>query len=270
MQVTINGQLMTMTLVEELELNGIHVVSANTDGIVIKLPRNKFDLYKEITDRWNETNKMGADFEEYDELVTRDINNYFAIQVDGSMEFKGSLDPKQYIKDLKKGYDMPIVAQAVFNYFVHDTPVMDTLRNHKNILDFCKTQNVGNQFEVIYGKVIDNVPTIVTSQRHVRFYVSNTGIRIQKRHKITGKTSNLASGLPVTLLNNLDDKPIDERDINYRYYYEEAYKIIDPIKLGISPQQKANDKTGVTSGKLAIKKYSRNYLTLFDEEDLNE
>ena len=172
--------------------------------------------------------------------------------------------------DLKKGYDMPIVAQAVFNYFVHDTPVMDTLRNHKNILDFCKTQNVGNQFEVIYGKVIDNVPTIVTSQRHVRFYVSNTGIRIQKRHKITGKTSNLASGLPVTLLNNLDDKPIDERDINYRYYYEEAYKIIDPIKLGISPQQKANDKTGVTSGKLAIKKYSRNYLTLFDEEDLNE
>lgn len=266
MQVTINGQLMTMTLVEELELNGIHVVSANTDGIVIKLPRDKFDLYKEITDRWNEFNKMGADFEEYDKLVTRDINNYFAIQSNGSIEFKGSLDPKQYIKDLKKGYDMPIVAKAVFDYFVHNIPVMDTLQNHKNILDFCKTQNVGRQFDVIYGQIIDNVPTEVKSQRHVRFYVSNNGVRIQKKHTVTGKTSNLASGLPVTLLNNLDDKPIEERDINYRYYYEEAYKIIDPIRLGISPQQKADNSIGRKSGKNVIARHSRNYLTLFDEE----
>lgn len=74
MQVTINGQLMTMTLIEELELNGIHVISANTDGIVIKLPRNKFDVYKEITTCWNETNKMGADFEEYQMIVSRDVD----------------------------------------------------------------------------------------------------------------------------------------------------------------------------------------------------
>lgn len=102
MQVTINGQLMTMTLVEELELNGIHVISANTDGIVIKLPRDKFEVYKDITDRWNEFNKMGADYEEYKEIVSRDINNYFDIQTNGSIEYKGALDPKQYIKDLKK------------------------------------------------------------------------------------------------------------------------------------------------------------------------
>ena len=73
MQVTINGQLMTMTLIEELELNGIHVISANTDGIVIKLPRDKFNVYKEITDRWNETNKMGADYEEYQMIASRDV-----------------------------------------------------------------------------------------------------------------------------------------------------------------------------------------------------
>ena len=269
LKVTINGQLMTMTLVEELELNGIHVVSANTDGIVIKLPRDKEEVFNEIVKNWNETNKMGADSEDYKAYYCRDVNNYFAIWLDGEVEAKGALDPKQYIKDLKKGYDMPIVAEAVFEYFVHNTPVMDTLRNHKNILDFCKTQNVGRQFDVIYGKVIDNVPTEVKSQRHVRFYVSNTGVRIQKKHTVTGKTSNLASGLPVTLLNNLDDKPIEERDINYVYYYEEAYKIIDPIKLGISPQQKADSKTGRKSGKNVIKRHSRNYLTLFDEEDLN-
>ena len=75
LQVTINGQLMTMTLVEELELNGIHVVSANTDGIVIKLPKDKLEIFNDITKRWNETNKMGADSEDYKAYFARDVNN---------------------------------------------------------------------------------------------------------------------------------------------------------------------------------------------------
>ena len=267
MQVTINGQLMTMTLIEELELNGIHVISANTDGIVIKLPRDKFDVYKEITTRWNETNKMGADFEEYDLIVSRDVNNYFDIQTDGTIEYKGALDPKQYLKELKKGYDMPVVAIAVFNFFVHNIPVMETLRNHKDILDFCKTQNVGRQFEVVYDVYDKGKITHIHSQRHVRFYVSTKGIVIQKENKTTGAKSKLAGGNSVCILNSLDDKPIEERNINYSYYYNECYKIIDPIMLGISPTQKGDRNKGIISGKAAIKKYSHQYNTLFDDND---
>lgn len=267
LQVTINGQLMTMTLVEELELNGIHVISANTDGLVIKLPNDKQEKFKEITERWNQINKMQADSEDYKEYVARDVNNYFAIWTNDEVDAKGVLDYKQYIKDLKKGYDMPIVSLAVFNYFVYNTPVMDTLRNHKYILDFCKTQNVGRQFNVVYDVVKDGNIETVESQRHVRFYVSTKGVCIQKEHVTTKKRTNLASGLPVKILNSLDDKPIEERDIDYRYYYNEAYKIIDPIKLGISASQKVNKNLGVPSGKLALKKYARDYLTLFDEND---
>lgn len=268
MQVTINGQLMTMTLIEELELNGIHVISANTDGIVIKLPRDKFEVYKDITDRWNEFNKMGADYEEYKEIITRDVNNYFDIQTNGTIEFKGTFDPKQYLKDLKKGYDMPVVAEAVFQYFVNNIPVMDTLCNHKDILDFCKTQNVGKQFEVVYEKVENGKIKTVYSQRHVRFYVSNKGVVIQKEHKTTKQRSRLASGKSVIILNSLDDKPIEERNINYSYYYEEAYKIIDPIKLGISPKTKANPILGTKSGKVLLKKCAHQYNSLFDDDEM--
>lgn len=266
MQVTINGQLMTMTLIEELELNGIHVISANTDGIVIKLPRDKFDIYKDITNRWNEVNKMGADYEEYEEIVSRDINNYFDVQKDGTVEFKGALDPKQYLKDLKKGYDMPVVALAVYNYFRYNKPVMQTLKEHTDILDFCKTQNVGKQFDVVYDKIENGEVKTIKSQTHVRFYVSTKGVVIQKQEGITGKRQRLASGLPVQILNRLDDLPIEERNINYKYYYDEAYKIIDPIKLSISPNQKGNKNNKSLSGKVLIKKYSQQYLTLFDDE----
>lgn len=269
MQVTINGQLMTMTLVEELELNGIHVVSANTDGIVIKLPRDKFDVYKDITNRWNETNKMGADYEVYDKYITRDINNYIAIQNNGKVEFKGALDPKQYLKELKKGYDMPIVAIAVYEFFINNVPVMETLRKHKDILDFCKTQNVGRQYDVVYDVVENNEVRRVKSQRHVRFYVATKGVVIQKQQTTTGKCSVLAGGNPVQILNTLDDKPIEERNINYGYYYQECYKIIDPIMLGISPNQKGDVSRKIKSGKVLIKKMSHQYNSLFDDDDQN-
>lgn len=269
LKTTINGQLMTLTLVEELELNGIHTISANTDGIIIKIPNDKFDIFHDITDRWNEYNKMQADYEVYDTLVSRDVNNYFVIHKDGKTEFKGALNPKQYVRDLSKGYDMPIVSEAVYQYFANNIPVMDTLRNHKDILDFCKTQNVGNQFEVVYDKVENGKIVSVHSQRHVRFYVSTKGVIIQKEHKVTKQRSRLASGLPVIILNSLDDVPIEERGINYKYYYEEAYKIIDIIQLGISSKQKVNKNLGVASRKKALKKYAREYINLFDDDDFN-
>ena len=268
MRVTINGQLMTMTLCESLELAGIHVVSANTDGIVIKLPYNKVDIYNQICNEWNNTNKMSADDEHYKVLVSMNVNNYFDIQEDNTIEYKGALDPKQYLKDLKKGYDMPVVAKAVFEYFAHDTPVMETLRNHKDILDFCKTQNVGKQFEVVYQKVENGKVIDVHSQRHVRFYVSTKGVVIMKENVHDKKRSVLASGKPVIILNKLDDKDIALRNIDYKYYYEEAYKIINPIKLGISPNQKSNKDNKTLSGKALLKKNFGLYNNLFDNEEM--
>lgn len=270
MQVTINGQLMVMMVVEALELDGIHVVSANTDGIIVKLPKDKEEDFKRITDDWCAQNKLGADSERYKLFVTRDINNYFDIQSNDKVEYKGGLDPKQYLKDLKKGYDMPVVAKAVFEYFAHGISVMETLRNHKDVLDFCKTQNVGKQFEVVYQKVENGKVIDIHSQRHVRFYVSTKGVIIMKENVNSGQRSVLASGKPVIILNKLDDKDISLRNIDYKYYYEEAYKIINPIKLGISPNQKGDKNKKTLSGKALLKKNFGLYNSLFDNEDMEQ
>jgi len=266
MKVTINGQLMTLNLIESLELEGIHCVSANTDGIIIKIPVDKQDKFKEITNAWNEHNKMSADGEYYKMLVNRDVNSYFDIQTNGDEEFKGDMDPLQYRKNYSKGYDMPIVAKAVYEYFANNVPVMETLRNHKDILDFCKTQNIGRKFNICYDKVVDGSITTVYCQKHCRFYASSKGVVIQKEDTTTGKKSVLCGGLPVILLNNLDDKPIEERDINYAYYYNECMKFINPIKLGISPNQKGDSQHKTVSGKLLLKKRFGLYNDLFDNE----
>lgn len=256
LKVTINGQLMTMTLVEELELNGIHVVSANTDGIVLKLPNNKRDIFKEITERWNETNKMGADGEEYQMLVQRDINNYLDLQTNGELEYKGDLDPNMFMKDLTKGFNAPIVAEAVSNFFVKGIPIMETLTKETNILKFCKTQNIGKSWTVTYTHFDGIEWKDMIFQNNTRFYVSNDG-GILKKSKI-GNVTNLCAGYRVTPINTLDDKPISTRNINYKYYYEECFKITNPIQLGISAQGK---------GKTITKKFGGMYQNLFDFED---
>ena len=176
------------------------------------------------------------------------------------------MDPLQYRKNYSKGYDMPIVAKAVYEYFVNNIPVMETLRNHKDILDFCKTQNVGRKFKVCYSKVVDGQVTTVYCQQHFRFYVSQKGVVIQKEDSTTGKRSVLGGGLPSIMLNNLDDVPIEERGINYAYYYNECMKFINPIKLGISPNQKGNSQNKTVSGKLLLKKRFGLYNDLFDNE----
>ena len=263
LNVTINGQLLIMMLCEELELNDIEVVSANTDGIVVKLYKHKKELFDKITADWCEKTKFGADSEEYLCYVNRDINNYLIQELNGKISYKGALNPKMYAIDLSKGYDMPIVAQAVVNYFIDNKPIMETLYECKSILDFCKTQNVGRQFHVEYAT--NN--GFKTLQRNVRYYVAMDGGVIYKTHNVTEAKNNLCAGYRVRILNTLDDDRIELRKINYQYYYDECMKIIDPIKLNISPNLKANAQRKTKSGKALIKQYSGQYLSLFDDNE---
>lgn len=265
LQVTINGQLMILMLCEELELNNIHVISANTDGIMVKVYNKDKELFDDITKRWQEITKMSADSDILHCLIARDINNYTALfrtEKKGirklKTEFKGAMNPDMYRVDLQKGYDKPIIAKAVYEYFINKVPIMTTLQNATNILDFCSTQNVGRQFHVEETKVVNGEFTRIVCQRYVRYYISTKGYSIEKVHNITGARSRMAAGVKVQVLNTLDDKDIALRDIDYGYYYRECMKIIDPIKLSI---------TNKGRGKSLIKKYSGAYQTLFDDNE---
>ena len=113
----------------------------------------------------------------------------------------------------------------------------------------------------------DSVFSAKELQRNVRFYVSKQGGTIEKVDKEKGIRTGLCAGNKVIVLNTLDDEPIQYRNIDYNYYYQECIKIIDPIKLGISPNAKGNRARGTKSGKALIKKYSEQYNSLFDDND---
>ena len=262
-KVTINGQLLIMKLCEELELNGIEVVSANTDGIVVKLYKRKIADFDRIVKEWETLTGFSADSEDYMYYINSDINNYLIQELNGKVSYKGSLNPNMYAIDLQKGYDMPIVATAVTNFLLYNKPILDTLREETNILEFCKSQNVNRKYTLEFSKG----STVTKVQNKTRFYVSTNGGYLDKVANNGAERNSLCKDQKVTVLNSLDDTPISERNINYTYYFKEARKIIDPIKLGIDPNQKGNAKHKIKSGKKAIEQLTGMYEKLFEDLD---
>lgn len=261
LKVTINGQLFTLMLCEELELNGIKVVSANTDGIVVKIYKTQKEKFDEITSNWLEHTRLGADSELYRSYINRDINNYVALFLDNDeLEYKGDYNPTMHEVDLSKGYNQPIVSKAAINYLLYNKPILETLYESTDILDFCKTQNISRKFhnEFYFKNDVQHI------QRNIRFYVTKAGGYLYKVDEV-GKKNNLCAGYRVSVLNTLDDAPISQRFIDYEYYYRETLKLVDPIMLGISPNDAANPTNKTKSGKSLIHKYSESYNTLFDD-----
>jgi hypothetical protein len=262
-QVTINGQLFLLMLIEKLELAGIHVISANTDGIVTIVPRELEQTADDICHWWEKHLGLELEFTYYTKYVTEGVNSYLTVKRGGSSKFKGRMNPKMFLEDLSKGYNSPIVAKCVTEYFINGTPVMETLRNAKSILDFCRTQNVNHKYRLEFTHVVDGKIRTDVVQRNARFYISSTGGTLMKvesmgwneHNEEQVKKSSLCAGQRVSICNTVDDTDISELNVNYLYYYNEAMAIIEPI------EQSRNNKG---KGKRLVKKYYGMRNTLFD------
>lgn len=86
---TLGGQLSILMLIEALEQWRIPVVSANTDGIVVRCPSQRMDSLKKIVATWERITNLETERTDYKSIHARDVNNYIAIKTDGSVKLKG-------------------------------------------------------------------------------------------------------------------------------------------------------------------------------------
>lgn len=248
-QVTLNGQLLLLMLIEMLEQAGFKVVSANTDGIVTRIPRDREKEYHSICDTWCKNTRFELEFADYEKYIRVNVNSYISLKpndpnkpkpVDKRLKSKGTMNPNLYKEDLVKGFNSPIVAKVIAEHLINGVDVMDYLKSCKNVLMFCKTQNVDKSFEIFYEQVVDGKITRIKLQQNNRYYISNSGGVIKKSRN--GKDANLVSGEYVTLCNILPSQPVEALNIDYKYYYDEAMKLINQIRSGLSTKHKSKLK----------------------------
>lgn len=232
MQIRINGQLLLLMLAEKLTQLGCRIVQANTDGLFVLLKKSIYNSVNKVCREWEQLTKLTLEEERFKAMYQYAINDYFAITEDNKVKEKG-----MFITTVKlgKGLTPKIIPKAVINFFKNGVPVEETIKGCQDIRDFLMAEKTGKQWHVEYNNK--------EQQRTNRFYASTNGAYLWKWKE--KDTNNFDISIPspterqyqsmltasgVTLLNYLDDKPIEERKINYRYYIMEAYKIIRELK----------------------------------------
>ena len=220
---TVSGQLGLMMLVEDLTINGIEVISANTDGIVCRIDRSLLDKYYEIANEWMKNTGLDLEYTPYKKYIRRDVNNYITEKEDGKTKEKG-IFTKSVL--LNKSYRMPIVATALYQYFINGVPVRTTLESTKDIMEFCISQKMGGGFSAEL-RTINGTEKL---QKTNRFFISNKGGTLIKVDG-SGKEIALYVNKTSTVLNDYDETiPFENYDVDFSFYEKEINKIIDDIE----------------------------------------
>ena len=226
----INCQLMILMLIEKFDLLGAKIVQSNTDGILIKIKKSLLPEIEKVKDEWCKLTKLSMSKEEFERFYQYDVNNYIGVK----KGFKETKDPELIKKkgffadetNLGKGMSPKVIAKSLINYFVYNISPEETLKEDKDIKDYLTYQRVSRDFIVEYNG---------EKSLHInRFYMStNGGILIKYKMEKGGKAqaTRLCATSPVTIYNKFEDKPFEEYKVNYRYYKNEIYKIINELEI---------------------------------------
>lgn len=209
-QTTLTGQLALLMLIETLELNGIQVMSANTDGIVIKPNKALKPLMDQIIKWWEGVTGFEMELNQYLRLNSANVNNYVAIKADGKAKRKGWFGET----GLSKNPEGEIIMDAVVNQLRSGIPVAKTIYECTDIRKFVcikKAKGGAAWNNEPLGKV---VRWYYTTEQVPEILIVDTGGRV-------GKT---AGGKPMMQL--VDKLPAD---LDYEAYIVKAEALLEKL-----------------------------------------
>jgi hypothetical protein len=175
-QTTITGQLALLMLIERMELSGIRVVSANTDGIVLHAPKALNSKMECVAWDWMLDTSYELERTNYRSIASRDVNNYLAVMMNGKTKGKGIFAAPS----LAKNPDCQIVYDAVAARIANGTPIERTIRRCDDIRRFVtvrkvtggahwRGENIGKAIRYYYA-------TSVPSEETIRYVKNNNKV----------------------------------------------------------------------------------------------
>lgn len=216
--VTLTGQLSLLMLIEMFALNSIEVVSANTDGLVIKCHDSQREKMLEIVHWWEQTTNFEIEEAEYSAIYSRDVNNYIAVKKNGGVKGKGAYanpwsDPKLHSFELHKNPANIICVDAVVALLTTGKPVSETIHECRDIRKFVTVRNVK-------GGAVKDGEFLGGS---IRWYYGKKGGEIV--YASSGNKVPRSDGAEPLM--TLPDEFPD--DVDHGWYIEEANKILREI-----------------------------------------
>ena len=140
--VCVFGQVFLIDLIDKIE-DIITLINSNTDGIFFKVKKKDVDELKRRVSEWEQRTQLQMEYSEFTKFISKDVNNYLAVTVNGKIHAKGA-----YVKDLDDlDYDLPIVNEALRNYMIFGTPVEITVNACSDFRKFQKIVKLSNKYK---------------------------------------------------------------------------------------------------------------------------
>jgi hypothetical protein len=249
MKTTLNGQLLLCMLAERLldNIDDIQLLQINTDGLTVKINNNYIEDMHNYCKKWEKYTKLELEYCEYKKMIIGDVNNYLAIKDKNENELEceqpestwyNNNYTKQKTKGrfevvktqngkiaLNKNWSQICVTKAIYDYYVYNNEVKNSLMNNKDIFDFCKMFKCSQGWKTIY---VDNKGNKITLSKTTRYYMSINGGKLLKVHN-DGRQQMVEAKGRVTIFNKYEDKNFKDYNIDYSYYINECNKIIFDI-----------------------------------------
>lgn len=128
---TVTGQLSILMLAERLEAAGISVVSANTDGVVLRYRHPLRSVVNEVLADWEAATGFETERTPYKAIYNSSVNTYIALKPDGKPKLKGTIADPWTTGDLRgqlmKNPQMTVLTQAVLAMLTKGRPMGETI-----------------------------------------------------------------------------------------------------------------------------------------------
>jgi len=217
MNVTVTGQLSLLMLIERFELAGVNVVSANTDGVVVKDSVKKEKLIRRIISDWEFDTNYEMKESNYVSLNSRDVNSYIAIkesECKGKGPYVDQFDPNIMLKNNPANQ---ICTDAVKNFLIDGVPIEDTISECTDVRKFLTLRTV-NGGAIKDGKLLGKA---------IRWYYGRE--ELDAIHYVTNGNKVPLSDGGVPLMELGEGIP---SDLDYPWYVEESHRILRDIGRG--------------------------------------
>lgn len=251
MTITINGQLLLCMLAEMyMKIDSVKIIQINTDGITIKVRRDKIEEVEAANKKWMEITKLDLERADYKKMFIRDVNNYVGLYTESSakeqkkkVKSKGAYEwenlyrpnhPKPDDITWHKNHSAPIIQMAVTAHLVDGKNIEEFIvENQHDVHAFMLRTKVPRTSRLMWGDE--------QIQNTTRYYMSKNGRQLTKIMPPLAKNPDKErpikihdgwAAMPMNTMREIDD-------IDPRWYIEEAHKLVSPLYDGLLTEMMA-------------------------------
>ncbi len=214
-RVTLNGQLLLLMLIEGLSSAGAEVLSANTDGVTVRVPRVQLAAVEAAAAAWERASALTLERTSYRALHRRDVNNYLAITAAGELKTRGAFG------DGAKG-DGAVVREAAVAWLVEGIEPSETVARCSDVRAFLFYQRTRSDALLVHGER--------ALGRIARWYVGFGGPTLRRRSLAEGTLTTVAHGHHARLAMDIAGWTMaDLTTLDRSAYVAEAWRLINAV-----------------------------------------